>query len=362
MRILVCSWKDRAHPRAGGAEVFTHAVAKQWVGAGHDVTLCTAEVDGRPATEVVDGVRIVRRGGRYGVYRSARLFYESGQAGDVDLLIDEINTRPFGCSRWRGNAVVIGLAHQVAKEVWMHEVPLPLAIVGRYWLEPRWLRAYRDVPMLTISPSSARSLAEMGLDRVFVIPPGPGDEPMPSVRKEPRPTLIFVGRLASNKRPDHAIAAFARVREALPDAQLWVVGTGPLEATLRAQAPTGVTFFGRVSEAEKYSLLARSHLLLVTSVREGWGLVVDEAARAGARAIGYAVDGLRDSVPAAAGVLVPPRPEWLADEVLRQLPTILADPPRCGWRGGTRPWPEVADAMLSHAERFANLRAPARRS
>ena len=42
MRILVYNWRDLAHPLAGGAEVYTDAVATEWVAAGHEVTLFAA--------------------------------------------------------------------------------------------------------------------------------------------------------------------------------------------------------------------------------------------------------------------------------------------------------------------------------
>jgi hypothetical protein len=63
-RLLVCNWKDLRHPHAGGAEVYTHEITRRWAATGHDVTLFCAAVAGAPATEVLDGVRVVRRGSR----------------------------------------------------------------------------------------------------------------------------------------------------------------------------------------------------------------------------------------------------------------------------------------------------------
>jgi glycosyltransferase involved in cell wall biosynthesis len=96
--------------------------------------------------------------------------------------------------------------------------------------------------------------------------------------------------------------------------------------------------------------MSRAHALLVTSVREGWGLVVDEAAACGTPAIAYDVAGLRDSVPAAGGVLVPPNPEALASQALTRLAAGTGSVPRRGWRGGARPWDEVAAASLEQIE------------
>jgi glycosyltransferase involved in cell wall biosynthesis len=57
-----------------------------------------------------------------------------------------------------------------------------------------------------------------------------------------------------------------------------------------------VIFFGPVSEAKKYNLMSRAHLLLHASVKEGWGLVVLEAAYMGTPSVVYNVPGLRDVV------------------------------------------------------------------
>src|SRR5260370_37329038 len=98
------------------------------------------------------------------------------------------------------------------------------------------------------------------------------------VEKEPVPTVVFIGRLSANKRPEHAIRAFGLVRSQMPDAQMWVIGSGPEEARLRRAACPGVIFLGHVSDEKKRERLARAHALVATSVRDGWGLVVTEAA------------------------------------------------------------------------------------
>lgn len=349
MRILLCNWKDVTHGAAGGAEVYTHEILRRWAADGHDVTQFAAAVAGRPEREVIDGVRIVRGGGRLGVYRAARRFLARQDHNAFDVVIDEVNTRPFGVAGHTERPAV-ALIHQVAREMWFTELPLPLALLGRHVLEPLWLRAYRDVPVLTISPSSRESLRSYGMRDVSIVPVGVDIAPRPTPStKERRPTVLFVGRLVASKRVDHALAAFATLRRRMPDAQMRVVGTGPLEGRLRREAGPGVHFHGRVGAEEKLELMARAHVLVVTSVREGWGLVVDEAAAMGTPAIGYDVPGLRDSVPAAGGSLVAPSPDALAECLLRRLPDLVASSPRPGWSGGARSWDEVAAAVLDAA-------------
>jgi glycosyltransferase involved in cell wall biosynthesis/O-antigen/teichoic acid export membrane protein len=349
LRILVCNWRDLAHPHAGGAEVYTHRVARAWVDAGHEVTWFTAAVAGRPSMDTVDGIRIIRRGGRHAVYRQARLFWERQGRGRFDLVVDEVNTRPFGAQRWARGTPAVALVHQLAREVWFHELSWPVAAVGRFLLEPRWLRQLRAVPVMTVSASSRRSLVRAGVDDVTVVPEGIDPVEMPDVIREAAPTVVFVGRLAPNKRPDHAVEAFRLLQARIPQARLWMVGTGPMEEHLRRVAPDGVEMLGRLPEEEKRRRLARAHCLVATSAREGWGLTVTEAAQVGTPAIAYDVDGLRDSVTASGGVLVAAAPRALADALAERLPAYAAGHLPAVSAGGVVPWPEVADRLLDRA-------------
>ena len=351
LRILAYNWRDLAHPRAGGAEVYLQSVAREWVKRGHEVTVFCGAVAGRPAEEFVDGVRILRRGGRIGVYREARRYWRREGDGQYDLVVDCVNTRPFLCPRFVRNVPIVAVIHQVAREVWRYETPWPISVLGRYLLEPAWLRAYRDVPVVTVSESSRESLAEYGLRRVTVVPEGWVPAwPVP-VKEEPVPTVVFIGRLSANKRPEHAIRAFGLVRRQLPEAQMWVIGSGPEEARLRKMAGPGVTFLGHVSEEEKRERLARAHALVVTSVREGWGLVVTEAAANGTVAIGYDVPGLRDSIGASGGILTRADPASLATGLVRLLSSVAGGYTPQVWPAGVVPWAEVAAGILTVARK-----------
>jgi glycosyltransferase involved in cell wall biosynthesis/O-antigen/teichoic acid export membrane protein len=350
LRILILNWRDITHPQAGGAEVYTHSVASEWVKEGHSVTLFCAVVDGRPATEDFDGLHIIRRGTRHGVYREAKRFYRREGRGNFDLVVDEVNTRPFGAPKWVDDVPVIALIHQVCREIWYYQTPLPVAFVGRYLLEPLWLRGYRDVLTVTLSESSKDSLEDYGLTRVVVVPVGfrsAGERP--DVPRETRPTIAFVGRLSANKRPEEAIQAFEILRKTMPTAVLWVIGSGPMEDELRMSAPEGVQFLGKISESEKIERIARAHVLIVTSVREGWGLVVTEAAAVGTPVIAYDVAGLRDSVRASNGVLSAPDPKELSSVLQEFLSTWIRDGLPDISPGGVIPWSEVANRVLAVA-------------
>jgi glycosyltransferase involved in cell wall biosynthesis len=75
-----------------------------------------------------------------------------------------------------------------------------------------------------------------------------------------------------------------------------------------------------------------------TSIREGWGLNVSEAAALGTPALGYAVPGLVDSLAASGGATVPPNPEALGEALIDFFSGRLVLHPTIS----TVPWAEVA--------------------
>jgi glycosyltransferase involved in cell wall biosynthesis len=348
VRILILNWKDLAHPAAGGAEVFTAEVARSLVDRGHQVTLFAAAVAGAPEREIVNGVQIVRRGSRLGVYRAAKTFWAEHPRRAYDVVVDEINTRPFLTPRWVDDTPIVALIHQLAREIWFHEMPFPVSVLGRYVLEPWWLSAYRHVPALTVSESSAASLRALHhWTDVSVVPEGWTPHEVPDVPKETQPTMVFLGRLVAMKRPGDAIEAFRRLSERLPSAQLWLIGDGPQLERLRSAAPPRVEFFGRLPRGDLLVRLARAHVHVATAVREGWGLNVSEAAACGTPSIGYAVPGLVDSVPASGGQLVDPNVDALTGALADFFGGSLQLTPKVS----TAPWPDVAAAVEEHLRR-----------
>ncbi len=156
------------------------------------------------------------------------------------------------------------------------------------------------------------------------------------------------------KRPDHAIAAFEKARSVMgPNMELHIVGSGPLEEELRRKAIPGVVIHGRVSQLEKFRIMASAHALLATSVREGWGLVVSEAAAVGTAAIAYDIAGLRDSVAAADGFLSAENPDALAAAIVKHLPNLVRQPRAPIAHGGAHSWDHVAADVLERIERVA---------
>ena len=109
---------------------------------------------------------------------------------------------------------------------------------------------------------------------------------------------LFLGRLKEEKGVLELVAAFARTRTANP---LYLVFVGPDEAgiTPRLQALTAdhqdrVRMVGYTAQPEHY--MAAADFICLPSHREGFGMVIIEAAGLGIPAIGTRVSGVSDAL------------------------------------------------------------------
>ena len=321
MRILWFNWRDILNPEAGGAEVFTHEVMKRLSKRGHEMTLFTSRFKGCQLNENIDGVDLIREGNKYTVYKKAKDYLKAYNE-QYDLIIDEINTRPFFTPKFVRGKQLIALIHQLAREYWFYETKFPLNYIGYYYLEKKWLLNYKDIMTLTVSNSSKIDLEGLHFKKILVVPEGLNVIPLSNVReKEANPTVVFLGRLKKAKLPHHALQAFSIIKHEIQDAKMWIIGDGYLRNKLESLKMKDVTFFGRISNEQKYELLSRAQIILVPAVREGWGLVVIEANAMGTPAIGYDVHGLRDSIKhGETGITIKERsPEAMAQQAISLL-------------------------------------------
>lgn len=325
MRILFLNWRDIKNPKAGGAELVSQEIAKRWTQQGHEVTFFAASFPGAADTEVVDGVRIIRRGRQWTVHWHAFRYYRQFLKDKIDVVIDEVNTIPFLTPLYVKKPKVVYF-NQLAREVWFYEAFFPLNFIG-FVLEPLYLLLYRQIEAMVISKSTKQDLVKRGFRRVDIFPMAIDfKKEQPFIHpKEPQLTLIFVARLVKSKRPEEAIRALVHVKSQIPEVQMWFVGGGSgdyfsqlKELVYKLSLEKNVKFLGYVKNHEKYQLMSRAHFIIVTSVKEGWGLIVTEANAVKTPGVVYDVDGLRDVVrDGVTGSVVASNPKALADEVLR---------------------------------------------
>ena len=323
------SWRDPWHPSGGGAELFTHRILERLArNFGWEAEWFSAAYPGAPQEEVKEGIRFVRVGRQATVQLCAYQRYRGSTSFAV--VVDQTNTIPFMTPLYLDAPVTL-LIFQLAREVWFHEAPRLIQPVG-YLTEPLLLRPYRRVPAITISQSTADSLRDIGLrGEISIVPVGvddPGEDTKPA--KAGTDDIIVLGRLASSKRIEESIKAAADLKALGWNGTLHVAGSGNpryrnrLEA-LAASLGVRATFHGRLSDEKRDELLRAATLLWMTSIREGWGLVVTEAARHWTPAVVYNSPGLRDAVrDRQTGLVVPPEHRELAQATK----SLLDDRPR----------------------------------
>lgn len=214
---------------------------------------------------------------------------------------------------------------------------------------------------IAVSAHTARLAVEAGAqpERVEVIPPGVEVVAPLDVSRLEQPTVVCVARLDDRyKGHDVLLKAMADVRHSVPEAQLVVIGDGRLRAELERLAArlgleTSVRFLGTVSDSERDSWLARSHVFCMPSRRppegggEGFGIAYLEAGIWGLPVVAGDAAGSRDAVVnETTGVLVDPGKPGLVANALADLLLDRARAERMGRAGRARAehysWPAIA--------------------
>jgi glycosyltransferase involved in cell wall biosynthesis len=111
-------------------------------------------------------------------------------------------------------------------------------------------------------------------------------EPEASAAQEREPLVVFAGRHIPEKRADAIPAAIAAARRELPQLRGLILGDGPEYAKVKAAIDqAGASEFveapGFVEAERVHSSLAAASCHLLPSEREGYGMVVIEAAASG---------------------------------------------------------------------------------
>lgn len=131
------------------------------------------------------------------------------------------------------------------------------------------------------------------------------------MRCDVRPVIAMISRLDSIK--DHAtlLEAFAKIHRELRDAELWIIGDGPLRADLEERTRSlgielSVRFLGNKSNVA--SLLGQIDVFAFsTTCDEGFGIVLIEAMAAGVPIVASDVAACREVLAGGeAGMLVRP--------------------------------------------------------
>jgi glycosyltransferase involved in cell wall biosynthesis len=276
-----------------------------------------------------DGYRVIRKAGRYLVFPRAAFSEMMGWHGGRDGLVEIWNGMPFFSPLWARTAHVTWL-HHVHAEMWAMTLPPRLAAFGNFVESRVAPPIYRRTPIVTLSESSKQELVhdlKFRANRVTVVSPGIDPQFSPGGDKSPEPLVVAVGRLVPVKRYDMLIDALVALKPRHPALRAVIAGEGysrpELVAQIRAaRAEDWITLPGRIDDDDLIDLYRRAWVLAMTSSREGWGMIVTEAAACGTPSVVTRVPGFVDAV-------VEGRTGLLADtgvDLTAGLDAVLSDP------------------------------------
>lgn len=155
--------------------------------------------------------------------------------------------------------------------------------------------------------------------------------PAPVLARHARLRLLHVGRLSAEKGQAGLISAFAQMRRRGIDAELRIVGDGPLEAELKQQVHDlklgdHCVFLGRQGEEGVLEELRKADAFVIASLMEGLPVVLMEAMACRVPVIAPCIAGIPELVVHdETGLLFTPG-DW--NDLSKQLFLMLADEAR----------------------------------
>jgi glycosyltransferase involved in cell wall biosynthesis len=177
--------------------------------------------------------------------------------------------------------------------------------------------------VIAVSESVAAHVIELGTspEKVVVVPNGVNTERFQPTDVSRANEIVFVGRLISNKKPDDALEAFARLDR--QDWQLVYVGDGPMKRHLQRRASRlgigqSVKFLG--TRADVPEILAEAAIVVRPSLTEGRSLAILEAMASGACVVASDIVPNRELIEhGVTGILTPVGDRVFLAEALNRL-------------------------------------------
>ncbi len=313
-RILFINWRDIRNPEAGGAEVHLHEISRRIAALGHSVTLLASRFAGAAEEEVIDGVRVIRCGGKFTFnFHVVGAFRRLASERPFDVVVDDINKIPFYTPLFV-KTPILALAHHLFGRTIFLEASLPVALYV-FLSESLIPLLYRNTRFVVVSNSTRDEMLKRGLkpENISIVYNAVDHsryKPLAEARSK-EPLIGYVGRIKRYKRVDVLLKALKIVKESVPGVRLRVAGSGDhLEALKDLAGRLGlagrVDFMGFVTEQQKIEMLRQVHVVANPSSKEGWGVTVIEANACGTPVVASNVPGLRDAVlDGRTGLLVP---------------------------------------------------------
>jgi len=313
-----------------GSNVYTRSIAREWMRAGHDVTVVCQER--HPERYDLGGARVVvpdLPGGLMPVFVldayegvEARLLVDfTPEERDAYVAANAAALSDLGpADLVFANHVLlgapVGAASGMPYRVKAHGSELEYAMRGRPDLAEWGAQTLAGADVVYAGSEHIREVLDDvcgHTERVEIVPPGvdvdefrpaPRDEALAALVREAddvpvsfadffaddTPTVLYFGKLIENKGVQVLLAALDGL-----DARAVVVGFGDYRAELEQLAPPGTLFTGQLEHRHLRHLLPLCDVAVVPSIfPEAFGMVAAEAAAAGVLPVVSAHSGLAE--------------------------------------------------------------------
>lgn len=177
------------------------------------------------------------------------------------------------------NPYFIGPAAAVFKKLFPH-VPVVASFLH---LENRWMFGKFD-HIITISKSTKKEIIETmhyPSEKISVAYPGVDQRFTPHHKKGAGFTIMFIGGLKARKNPEFLLKVLAKINQ--PNVELVFAGDGPLKNKLTGHQ---VRVTGFINENDKPALYHQADVVVLPSVKEGFGMTLIEAGACGLPVVG----------------------------------------------------------------------------
>ncbi|MCL6633325.1 MAG: DUF1957 domain-containing protein [Alicyclobacillus herbarius] len=367
LRVLMLSW-EFPPLTVGGLSRHVYDLSRHLVRQGIEVHVLTMHVDGRPDTEVMDGVHVHRvyvmkpDGAEFihfifqmnmMMVDACRMLVQSGLTFDLvhahDWLVADaartikhlyglpLITTIHATEHGRNHGIHTDLQREIHQQEW-----------------DLTYEAWRVIVCSTYMRHEVENVFQLPADKLDVLPNGIDIKAIAEPRmrvptgngRSGDPMVLFIGRLVREKGVHVLLEAAPMILSEFPNCHFVIVGTGPMRDELQRLAiqlgvHERVRFTGFVSDEDRNQLLNQADVAVFPSLYEPFGIVALEAMAAAIPVVVSDVGGLTDIVQHGQNGLT----TYAGDpsSVATQVKALLGNP---GWAR------ELADCAMRQIGRY----------
>ncbi len=310
MKNILCIWrKDIKHEKFGGSEIVIHEYLKWLSLKWYNVTQISTNSRNNPSEEIIDWIKIIRKFTIHYIYFAFWYYYITKLRGKYDIIIDHAGGIPMLTPRYEYKKPIIFFTHHIwnkERSEYFHQ-----------WIKMWWignvfgwiynniiLKSYKHKKTITVSKSTADELSELWFDHIYILPNTTNVKIMPLTKNPKENIITIIGRITPNKRIDHAIQVIKQLKDKWYMYKLNIIGNQQdkieyeklLKLVIEYDLSDNIIWHGIVSDDKRNSILDNSKYLLITSIKEWFGVVILEANARWVPAIGYDIWWVRDTI------------------------------------------------------------------